>query len=591
MQQSNSERDTVAIVHEDPPEAEQGADMASVELDLEVGLASDVGPTRKLNEDCADYRLPGDKALPQAKGAAFVVADGMGGHQAGDVASNQAVALVIEGYYADDATQPGDSLVRAIKAANRSLYEDALSDPAKSGMGTTLVAAIVLGRKVYVANVGDSRAYVIDQQGIVQITQDHSWVEEQVQAGLLTREQAGLHPQRNLITRALGSKPAVNVDLFEGELHAGQTLLLCSDGLSNPLSDQGMARIILAAPPAEAAQELIRQAAELGGDDNATALIVKASAPRAEVVQDSVETVVTSRPTGEEIPAVSQPGQPQSQAGFSLKERRWRGPAVVVAATVLLGLCAAIACLVGPEQLLGKQADVGPRIGPIVDHRLAGNSLEQAAAYLGYSGLAEILAAHEGQLDASSLGTVELWPSERWLLLVGPAQADRCSGRVCTFQVEMGDQIYSVSYQPVPDDQPRAGSRRVRVFGTVQGSCANGSACTGVVASHIERERSWLAWWRPRWEDIFHAGGAESPVWVYGIAAAGGLISPDDELGLEAGDRVLARGEWLEGEQLAEFDAAEVYVLERDRYVPASSQISPASLPTVTLEPTQTMNP
>ena len=593
MQQSNLERETVAAIRQDRPEAGRRSDTAGMQLYLTVGLTSDVGPRRKLNEDCADYRIPDDRVLYQGKGAIFVVADGMGGHQAGDVASRQAVSLVLDGYYADDASQPSDSLVRAIKAANRSLYEAALSDPDKSGMGTTLVAAIVLGYKVYVANVGDSRAYVIDEQRIVQITEDHSWVEEQVQAGLLTREQANVHPQRNLITRALGSKPSVKVDLFEGELHEGQSVLLCTDGLSNPLSDQQMARIILAATPAEAAQELVRQAAELGGDDNATALVVRASAPHTNTVQDSVETMVSSSSSEKGIPKADQAGRRQSQARFHLKGRRQQAVVVAVTALLLLSLCAAIAWLAGPGQLVGGRMDVAPRIAPIVDPRLVGSSLEQAAAYLGYAGLEEMLAAHGGQLDASGLGTLELWPSETWLLLVGRAQADRCSDRVCSFQIQMDDQVYNVTYQPVADDQPRAGSRRVHVFGFVQGDCTDERTCTDVAASHIERERSWLTWWKPRWEDVFHAGGADSPVWVYGIVATGtgGLVVPADRLGLETGDQILARGNWLEGEQLSAFDAAEIYVLEQTRYVPVSSQISPALLPTVTLEPIQTANP
>jgi serine/threonine protein phosphatase PrpC len=593
MQQNDSGRDTVAMAAKVPAEDATGPDTGSVELNLEAGLASDVGPRRKLNEDCADYRLPEDRALRQAKGAIFVIADGMGGHQAGDVASRQAVSLVIDGYYADETPQPGDSLVRAIKAANRSLYEEALSDPAKSGMGTTLVAAVVLGHRVYVANVGDSRAYVIDDERSLQITEDHSWVEEQVRAGLLTHEQAAVHPQRNLITRALGSKPSVNVDLFEGELHEGQSLLLCTDGLSNPLSDQQMAQIILTVPPAEAVQQLVEQAAELGGDDNATALVVQARGSRTETAQDRVETMVASRPPAEGNSTASWTTQPRARLRLPLRERRWQALVAVVAAALVLGLCAVIAWLGGLGGLLDRQADIVPQVGPLVDQRLASSSLEQTAAYLGYAGSTEILSAHGSELGAATLGTVPLWPSERWLLLVGPAQADGCAGRVCGFQIELGDWTYRVTYQPVPDDQPRAGSHRVRVFGRVQGDCAEGAACSEVSANRIERERSSLAWWRPSWHATFRSDEVDGPVWVYGFVATGegGLLTPDEGGGLEAGNQILARGEWLEGEQSLAFDAAEVYVWEGDRYVPVSSQVSPALLPTVTLEPTQVTSP
>lgn len=251
---------------------------------LEVGLATDVGPTRRLNEDYADLHVPEDPALARVKGAIFVVADGMGGHQAGDIASRQAVSLLLEQYYADEAAQPGDSLVRAIKAANRSLYEEALSDPSKSGMGTTLVAAVIVGEKSYVANVGDSRAYLIGKKGIVQITKDHSWVEEQLRAGLLTKEQARHHPHRHLVTRALGSKASVEVDLFETQISAGDTILLCSDGLTGSVEDAEIAAMVQQFAPEEAARRLIARANERRGSDNVTVLIVtadKAASPYA----------------------------------------------------------------------------------------------------------------------------------------------------------------------------------------------------------------------------------------------------------------------------------------------------------------------
>lgn len=179
-------------------------------------------------------------------------------------------------YLADTTHEVGTSLVRAFRAANQQLYAQAERDPTKGGMGTTLVAAVILGRKVYVANVGDSRAYLINKGGIIRITEDHSWVEEQVRAGLLSEEQARRHPHRNLVTRALGSKPAVEVDLFEGELTAGDTLLLCSDGLTGRVADHEIAAIVQEAQPSEAARRLVALANERGGNDNITVLIINA---------------------------------------------------------------------------------------------------------------------------------------------------------------------------------------------------------------------------------------------------------------------------------------------------------------------------
>ena len=205
-------------------EAATGPDTAAAKSapDLQAVKLTDVGRVRSHNEDYTDCYVPSDPRQLERKGALYLVADGMGGHQAGEVASQGAVETAIAQYYSDTTHNVSTSLVRAFRAANKLIYEQAQADPAKAGMGTTLVAAVIQSRKVYVANVGDSRAYIINKAGIVQITEDHSWVEEQVRAGVLTPEQAARHPQRNLVTRALGTKPQVEVDLFEGELSPGQ---------------------------------------------------------------------------------------------------------------------------------------------------------------------------------------------------------------------------------------------------------------------------------------------------------------------------------------------------------------------------------
>ena len=249
---------------------------ASAALELRAAKLTDVGLARPHNEDYVDFSIPSDPRQLAQKGSIFLVADGMGGHQAGEVASKGAVEATMAHYLADTTHDVGTSLVRAFRAANQQLYTQAEGDPSKGGMGTTLVAAVILGRKVYVANVGDSRAYLINRRGITQITEDHSWVEEQVRAGLLNEEQARRHPQRNLVTRALGSKPAVEVDLFEGEITAGDTLLLCSDGLTGRVADQEIAAIVQEAQPLEAARRLVALANERGGNDNITVLIIGA---------------------------------------------------------------------------------------------------------------------------------------------------------------------------------------------------------------------------------------------------------------------------------------------------------------------------
>jgi serine/threonine protein phosphatase PrpC len=256
--------------------AQQGKAAAPAALELRAAKLTDVGQARPHNEDYVDFSIPSDPRQLAQKGAIFMVADGMGGHQAGEVASKGAVEVTLAHYQADTAHEVGTSLVRAFRAANQQLYAQAEGDASKGGMGTTLVAAVILGRKVYVANVGDSRAYLINNHGISQITEDHSWVEEQVRAGLLSDEQARRHPQRNLVTRALGSKPSVEVDLFEGEISAGDSLLLCSDGLTGRVADQEIAAIVREHPPIEAARRLVALANERGGNDNITVLIINA---------------------------------------------------------------------------------------------------------------------------------------------------------------------------------------------------------------------------------------------------------------------------------------------------------------------------
>jgi protein phosphatase len=205
----------------------------------------------------------------------------MGGHRAGQVASREAVERVKAAYYANPDPEVDDCLVRAIHTANEAIYDLAQADPERAGMGTTVVAVVIRegDSRATVANVGDSRAYLLRGQRLEQITIDHSWVEAQFQAGLLTREQTLKHPQRNLVTRAVGIRPDVEVDLYRPKLHRGDTLILCTDGVSGELSDEQLAQIVGTRLPADAAEELVAEANALGGTDNATALVVRPEPP------------------------------------------------------------------------------------------------------------------------------------------------------------------------------------------------------------------------------------------------------------------------------------------------------------------------
>jgi serine/threonine protein phosphatase PrpC len=312
---------------------------------------TDAGRVRPHNEDYVDYYIPADPQELARKGSLFLVADGMGGHQAGEVASQGAVEVATAQYYNDTGHDVPTSLVRAFRTANQELHAQAQSDPGKGGMGTTLVAAVILGQKVYVANVGDSRAYLINDRGFIQITEDHSWVGEQLRAGLLTEEQARRHPQRNLVTRALGSKPSVEVDLFEGEIDPGNSILLCTDGLTGRVEDAEIASAVQQYAPQEACRRLVALANERGGNDNITVLVVTAD--------EAMPTV--------KAPVLAAPG----------KSRR-RALILGLLAVILLGL--ALGAYFGAPWLLEPQSTGTPAEGTMTALPTPETSLPAATA-------------------------------------------------------------------------------------------------------------------------------------------------------------------------------------------------------------------
>ncbi|AXG14919.1 PP2C family protein-serine/threonine phosphatase [Intrasporangium calvum] len=235
---------------------------------ISVGVATDVGRVRQHNEDCA-----------RAAGTIFVVADGMGGHAAGEVASAIAADSVVE--LAEHPTLQPHDIVEQLGEANRRILESAAHHPEQAGMGTTvagLALASVDGSKQWVVfNIGDSRVYRMVDDQLSQVTVDHSEVWELVQRGLITEEQAQRHPSRNIITRSLGREPMGDVDTWVLPPHQGESFVICSDGLSNELTRDEIEAVLAAAPDAEAAAtELVRRAVEAGGRDNVTAIVVQA---------------------------------------------------------------------------------------------------------------------------------------------------------------------------------------------------------------------------------------------------------------------------------------------------------------------------
>ena len=248
--------------------------MATKQLRLDVAQLTDVGRRREHNEDNMAFVIPKDQQVMAKKGALFIVADGMGGHAAGEVASEIAVDTVSNVYYQDESDDVATSLLHSIKRANSLIHQRAAENMLRSGMGTTCVAAVLRGNMAYVANVGDSRAYLVRNGQVKQVSQDHSWVAEQVRAGLLTEDQARTHAQRNVITRCLGTQPDVEIDVFPESLEEHDSLVLCTDGLSGLVSDDEILRIVAQSAPQESVYHLVERANENGGPDNITAIVI-----------------------------------------------------------------------------------------------------------------------------------------------------------------------------------------------------------------------------------------------------------------------------------------------------------------------------
>lgn len=231
-----------------------------------------VGQRREINQD---YMFTSETAVGNLPNL-FLVADGMGGYAAGEYASRFAVEKIVEHIGASGQKELVTLMKEAVLSANRLLLAESHADPAKAEMGTTIVAATCDGEKLHVANVGDSRLYVVNQERITQITRDHSLVEEMVRMGELDKRDAKAHPKKNIITRAVGVLPDVTVDFFETTVAPGDTVLLCSDGLTNMVDDEQIKRIILGQRDiVEKAERLIYTANENGGTDNITVVLVE----------------------------------------------------------------------------------------------------------------------------------------------------------------------------------------------------------------------------------------------------------------------------------------------------------------------------
>jgi PPM family protein phosphatase len=236
---------------------------------------SDPGCCREINEDRGALLTPRDPQLLRAKGLLAVIADGMGGHAAGEVASSIAVDVVQSAYFESGAS-PRSALVHAFAVANQAIFEEAQSEERRRGMGTTCTALVIVDRQVVWAHVGDSRLYRLRNRRLVQLTEDDSEVRSLIRLGWITAREARRHPQRNILRRALGVEPEVQVACSPESLQArwGDRYLLCSDGLHDVVEERELGGIVGTYCPEEACPRLIELARGRGGPDNITALIV-----------------------------------------------------------------------------------------------------------------------------------------------------------------------------------------------------------------------------------------------------------------------------------------------------------------------------
>lgn len=245
---------------------------------MKFGVKSDRGMQREKNEDNYDV-IAGSSEIPFT----YIIADGMGGHNSGEVASKMAVDYVSNyihqspGIFSNPEDIP-DALNEMMQAANRSIYNSSIEEESNRGMGTTLIIAVVCGGKLYIGHVGDSRAYLIRESYIERLTTDHSYIEELIRNGSLTRKEAENHPQKNVITRALGCSESIEIDTYTCEIKDGDIFLLCTDGLTNMLDEEQIRQIITkSSDPEEACAELVDKANSRGGDDNITVIVFKDS--------------------------------------------------------------------------------------------------------------------------------------------------------------------------------------------------------------------------------------------------------------------------------------------------------------------------
>ena len=326
---------------------------------LNVGSRTDIGRHRTRNEDSMLVREP-----------LFAVADGMGGHRGGNVASAMTVETLERVPVPDGGPGSVDRVRDAILEANRSVLERGEADRDLQGMGTTVTAAIVSGERAEFLHVGDSRAYLVRNGAIQQLTEDHTVAQDWVRRGRFTAEEAEHLPQRSILTRALGVDDDVEVDHLSVDLHDRDRFLICSDGLSNMLSDERIRDVLATAPsPQEAADRLVSGANDAGGDDNITVVVIDVAEEADESPGESVagagagagddETRTTAEMQAVERSAAAEPGAAGRAPDAPRGRPRRRRASLIVALLVCLFVVAILGGFLGVRSYLDDQWYVG----------------------------------------------------------------------------------------------------------------------------------------------------------------------------------------------------------------------------------------
>ncbi len=274
---------------------------------LKYAPKTDMGQVRENNEDKFDYYEPEDPAILALRGSFFAVADGVGGAAAGQIASEILMKTLISGYYDHPSPQPETALIEAIARANEKVYYLAQMIPERNGMGSTLTAAVFIEDHVLIAQLGDSRAYLIRDDNIRQVTLDHSYVEEMVRAGHMTPAEAENSPYKNVITRSVGAASTAQPDLFVETVRPGDLWILCSDGLTGYVTDDELLQIAQKQAPSEAARQCIELANARGGRDNITVFVIHV---RDLLTNDKNETVAASAETSPSVSGISEEAKP-----------------------------------------------------------------------------------------------------------------------------------------------------------------------------------------------------------------------------------------------------------------------------------------